>query len=203
MTGAGSSETPRRNDKWGGGASNHSGHATPLGFGSEEFRASNSPALRWVKFEDEDENGEGGGSVVACEHGVYDDAGHGDVEPDRKSKSRQAAVSGKTAGERQKESDQDHRQSHDGEADVRDEQWEIEVANQTLALKTHVAVEGVIGDIGHEGKRPDTAVFWAFSSDTETGALFDLKVDSGGNRKLMKAKVLSGKEAERQQDPDS
>ena len=62
-------------------------------------------------------------------------------------------MSGKTAGERQKESDQDHRQSHDREADVRNEQWEIEVANQTLALKMHVAVEGVIGDIGHEENR--------------------------------------------------
>ena len=50
---------------------------------------------------------------------------------------------------------------------------------------------------------PDTAVFWAFSSDAGKGALFDLKVDSGGNWKLMKAKVLSGKEAEKQQDPDS
>ena len=62
-------------------------------------------------------------------------------------------MSRKTAGERQKESDQDHRQSHDGEADVRDEQREVDRANQTLAQKTHVAVEGMIGDIGHQKNR--------------------------------------------------
>ncbi len=62
-------------------------------------------------------------------------------------------MSRKTTGERQKESDQDHRKSHDGETDVRDEQWEIDVANQTLALKMHVTVEGVIGDIGQQENR--------------------------------------------------
>jgi hypothetical protein len=46
----------------------------------------------------------------------------------------------------------------------------------------------------------DTAVFWAFSTDAQTGALFELKIDSKGNWKLVKAKVLSGKAAEKQQD---
>lgn len=46
----------------------------------------------------------------------------------------------------------------------------------------------------------DTAVFWAFSSDANTGALVELKVDREGNWKLVKAKVLSGKAAEKQQD---
>jgi hypothetical protein len=46
----------------------------------------------------------------------------------------------------------------------------------------------------------DTAVFWAFSNDTVIGALFELKVDSEGNWKLVKAKVLSGKAAEKQQE---
>ena len=41
-------------------------------------------------------------------------------------------MSGETAGERQKEGDQDHRQSHDGEADVRDEQGEVERAEPNL-----------------------------------------------------------------------
>jgi len=46
----------------------------------------------------------------------------------------------------------------------------------------------------------DTAVFWAFSSDTSIGALFEMKVDARGNWKLATAKVLSGKVAEKQQD---
>lgn len=47
---------------------------------------------------------------------------------------------------------------------------------------------------------PDTAVFWAFSSDTSIGALAELKVDGKGNWKLVTAQVLSGKEAEKQQE---
>lgn len=47
---------------------------------------------------------------------------------------------------------------------------------------------------------PDTAVFWAFSSDTGMGALAELKVDGKGNWKLVTAKVLSGKAAEKQQE---
>jgi hypothetical protein len=47
---------------------------------------------------------------------------------------------------------------------------------------------------------PDTAAFWAFSSDTSIGALAELKVDGKGNWKLVTAKVLSGKAAEKQQE---
>jgi hypothetical protein len=46
---------------------------------------------------------------------------------------------------------------------------------------------------------PDTAVFWAFAADAEAGALFELKVDGEGNWKLVKAKVLFGKAAEKEQ----
>ena len=46
----------------------------------------------------------------------------------------------------------------------------------------------------------DTAVFWAFSSDTSIGILAELKVDGKGNWKLVTAKVLSGKAAEKQQE---
>lgn len=46
---------------------------------------------------------------------------------------------------------------------------------------------------------PDTAVFWAFSSDTSIGALAELGIDRGGKWKLVTAKVLSGKEAEKQE----
>jgi hypothetical protein len=47
---------------------------------------------------------------------------------------------------------------------------------------------------------PDTAVFWAFANDTTMGALAELKVDGKGNWKLVTAKVLSGKAAEKQQE---
>jgi hypothetical protein len=47
---------------------------------------------------------------------------------------------------------------------------------------------------------PDTAVFWAFSSDTGIGSLAEMKVDERGNWKLVTAKVLSGKAAEKQQE---
>ncbi len=49
---------------------------------------------------------------------------------------------------------------------------------------------------------PDTAVFWAFSRDAKAGALFELKINPQGNWKLVKAKVLSGKAAEKQQEGD-
>lgn len=47
---------------------------------------------------------------------------------------------------------------------------------------------------------PDTAVFWAFSSDTSMSVLAELKVDGKGNWKLVTAKMLSGKTAEKQQE---
>jgi hypothetical protein len=46
---------------------------------------------------------------------------------------------------------------------------------------------------------PDTAVFWAFSSDTGIGALVELRVDKEGDWKLVTAKMLSGPAAEKQQ----
>jgi hypothetical protein len=45
---------------------------------------------------------------------------------------------------------------------------------------------------------PDTAVFWAFSSDTSIGVLAELRVDGRGNWKLVTAKMLSGTAAEEQ-----
>jgi hypothetical protein len=48
----------------------------------------------------------------------------------------------------------------------------------------------------------DTAVFWAFSTDAKAGALCELKVDANGDWKFVKAKVLSGKAAEKQQEGD-
>ena len=59
---------------------------------------------------------------------------------------------GKATTEREKKSDENHWQGHDRETDVRDEQREVDVTNRTRALKAHVPVEGVIGDIADEEK---------------------------------------------------
>jgi hypothetical protein len=91
-------------------------------------------------------------SSVGREHGVDDDPADRDVEPNWKSESGQAPMRGKAAAEREEKSDEYHRKGHNRETDVRDEQREVDVTNRTLALKTHVAVEGVIGDIGDEEK---------------------------------------------------
>jgi hypothetical protein len=61
-------------------------------------------------------------------------------------------VRGKATTKREKKSDENHRQGHDRETDVRDEQREVDVTNRARALKAHVAVEGVIGDVGDEEK---------------------------------------------------
>jgi len=45
----------------------------------------------------------------------------------------------------------------------------------------------------------DTAVFWAYSSETNLGALFEVKVDAVENWKPVKTKVLFGKAAEKEQ----
>ena len=79
-------------------------------------------------------------SPIGREHHVNDDASHRDVEPDRERESGQAAMSGETAGKRQEERDQNHRQSQHGEANVRDEQRKIDHPTETLALKMHVTM---------------------------------------------------------------
>ena len=58
-----------------------------------------------------------------------------------------------TAGERQEERDQDHRQSHHREADMRDEQREINNPDDALPLEMHVPVQGMIGDVRHKEER--------------------------------------------------
>ena len=62
-------------------------------------------------------------------------------------------MGGETAGERQEERDQDHRQRQHREADVRDEQRKISNPNETLTLKAHVPMQGVIGNVGNEEER--------------------------------------------------
>ena len=59
---------------------------------------------------------------------------------------------GKPTAEREKKSDENHRQSDHGETDVRDEQREIEVTNGDRALKAHIAMEGVVRDVADEEK---------------------------------------------------
>ena len=90
------------------------------------------------------------GLPIRREHGVDDDAGHRDLEPNREGEPGYAAMGRETAGQRQKERDQNHRQSHHRQADVRDEQREINHPDDTLALKMHVTVQGMICDVSHE-----------------------------------------------------
>src|SRR5271157_3995516 len=92
-------------------------------------------------------------STIGCEHGVDYDAGDRDVEPNRESESGQTPVRGKATAEREKKSNENQRQGHDRKTDVRNEQRKIDVTNRALALKAHVAVEGVIGDVGDEKNR--------------------------------------------------
>jgi len=61
-------------------------------------------------------------------------------------------VRGKATGQREKKSNENHRQGHDRETDVRDKQREIDVANGARALETHVTVEGVIRDVSDQEK---------------------------------------------------
>ena len=89
-------------------------------------------------------------SSIGREHDVDDYAADRDVEPNRESESGQTPVRGKATTEREKKSDENHRQGHDRETDVRDEQREVDVTNHARALKAHVAVEGVIGDVADE-----------------------------------------------------
>src|SRR5271157_3595017 len=91
-------------------------------------------------------------SSIGREHGVDDYAADRDVEPNRESESGQTPVRGKATTERENKSDENHRQGHDRETNVRDEQREVDVTNRARALKAHVAVEGVIGDVGDEEK---------------------------------------------------
>jgi len=58
----------------------------------------------------------------------------------------------KAAAQREEEGDENHRQSHDREADVGYQQWKVEVTDRALALKAHIAMKGMIGDIGYEEK---------------------------------------------------
>src|ERR1700737_3237392 len=92
-------------------------------------------------------------STIGREHSVDDDAADRDVEPNREGESGQAPVRKKATAEREKKSDENHRQGYDRETNVRDEQREVEVTNRALALKAHVAVQGVIGDVGDKEKR--------------------------------------------------
>src|SRR4029077_512144 len=89
-------------------------------------------------------------SSIGREHGVDGDTTDRDVEPNRESESGQTPVRGKTAAEREKKSEENHWQCQDRETDVRDEQWKVDVTNRAWTLKTHIAVEGVIGNIGDE-----------------------------------------------------
>src|SRR5260370_27992903 len=77
-------------------------------------------------------------SSIGREHGVDDYAGDRDVEPNRESESGQTPMCWKATTEREKKSDENHRQGHDRETDLRSEQREIEGTDRAPGLKTRV-----------------------------------------------------------------
>ena len=60
---------------------------------------------------------------------------------------------GKPTTEREKKSDENHREGHNRETDVRDEQRKVDVTEHPQPVKAHVTMEGMIGDVGDEEKR--------------------------------------------------
>jgi hypothetical protein len=64
--------------------------------------------------------------LCQAQHDVGDDAGDGDVEPEREGPARDLAVLRDAAGEREEKGDQHQRQRHDGQNDVADKQRQID-----------------------------------------------------------------------------
>ena len=62
-------------------------------------------------------------------------------------------MGGESSAQREKESNENHRQRHHGEDDMGDKQRKVDEANSSFALKVHLAVQGIVGDIGHDKKR--------------------------------------------------
>src|SRR6202034_1006429 len=79
-----------------------------------------------------------------------------DVEPDREGPARKFAVGGEAAGEGEEKGDQDQWERYHGEKYVgKKEDPEIDEARGGMrGGEEHVAVEDVVGDVGHqEGAR--------------------------------------------------
>jgi hypothetical protein len=90
---------------------------------------------------------------ISRQHRVDNYASDRHIEPNWECESGQTPVRGKPTAEREKKSDEDHRQGHHRETDVRDEQRKVDVTNHPWPVKAHVAMEGVIRDVGDEEKR--------------------------------------------------
>ena len=86
-------------------------------------------------------------------HGVDDDSGERDVEPDREGVAGKFSVRGKTAGEGEEEGDEDHRQRNDGKKDVREQELPIEGPPGAETVEVSLAVEGEVGEIGDQEDR--------------------------------------------------
>lgn len=82
---------------------------------------------------------------------IDDDAGNGDVEPERESVSCDEAVLVEAGEEGSAEGDEDERDDHDCEDGVRDEDSEIDGTDPALAVEVdHLVDADVVDEVGDE-----------------------------------------------------
>jgi hypothetical protein len=81
------------------------------------------------------------------------DTGNRNVEPNRKGKTRNAAMGFEPAREREKESDQDHGQGDDGKNHMAGQNGKVQGAHRSVPRKERVAVQRVIGDVTDQKNR--------------------------------------------------
>lgn len=87
------------------------------------------------------------------EHPINQDAGEGDVKPDREGNAGDRDVAVELAFEGAAECDEGQRHHGDGKNCVRDEDCEINRTDPTLSRERRGAVKIVVGEIGDEKKR--------------------------------------------------
>ena len=89
-------------------------------------------------------------------HEIYDDAGDGNVEPQRQGPARDDAVLVETLQPGATQRDDDHGNDNDGENGVRGKQSEINGADPTLALEVNYLTDAyVVDDIGNQERAGD------------------------------------------------
>ena len=130
------------------------------------------------------------------EHDVGDDAGEGDIKPDGECPAGDFAVQGDAAGEREKEGDENERESQRGQDDVAGEERKIEDAECGVNGIANVAVESMVEDVadeeeGGEGKGREHGR--AMSGDA-MGANEDVTDENGSSAEAVEDSVEAGQE---------
>ena len=86
------------------------------------------------------------------EHAVYDDSGHGNIEPDRKSPAGDAPMSGKAFFESPRERDQSQWNNRHGENRVADKDSEIDQPDTSLPFEWNGTDLVVVDEIRSQEK---------------------------------------------------